>query len=121
MGLEQVKLVIEQGATFSLSLRWYSDEAKTALRDLSAWSAKMQGRVRAEAAETIFDLSSSNGDITLGNGTGTENITVVIAASASANLPPNCRGVYDLRLTDPQGVVWEVIDGEFVVRAGVTR
>lgn len=106
-------LVIWQGATFRQAFRWSLGGVGV---DLTGWTAHMQVRRFPAAATPIVDLTDGNG-ITLG---ADGSVTVVIDAAASAALPA-LRGVYDLRLTRPDGEVVPFLTGVAIVAASVTR
>jgi hypothetical protein len=109
-------ILIEQGATFKLSLVW-----KTSLGgpiDLTGYTARMQARAAVTAAAALIDLTTANNGITLGGVTGTIDIKISAAITASLNVP---RGVYDLEVVSPAGDVTRIIQGAFTVSKEVTR
>lgn len=116
------RIVIDQGADYRLPLRWWTDSTKTQLRDLTGYTARMQARRRHSDADTTLSITEPV-NIVLGDGTGAENVTVVLTAAQTAALPAPFRGVYDLELVDTGGTgeVTRLIEGEFVVNPEVTR
>jgi|TARA_R100000149_G_scaffold12056_1_gene4557 hypothetical protein len=105
---------IEQGATFALNLT-YKDETG-ALVNLSGYTARMQGRRRADDDATVFSLTSGAG-ITLGGALGT--IDIGLTATETGAMNP-VEGVYDLELVSG-AVVDRILKGTFVVEREITR
>lgn len=106
--------VCPQGATFSKELTWSIDDSPV---DLTTYSAKMQVREKYTSTTKILDLSSSNGDITLGGTDGT--ILIEINADTTSSLIAK-EYVYDLQL-ESSSVVTRLIEGKFIVSPEVTR
>lgn len=77
-------------------------------------------QVRSTAASTSFivELTTENGRITLGGATG--QVTLNVTASVMSTVPAD-KYAYDLELVSPTGVVTRLVQGNFVVRAEVTR
>jgi hypothetical protein len=109
-------ITIEEGATFLLSCTW-KDAAGDPI-DLTGYSAAMQVRRYKTAADTLLDVSSSGGEITLGDAAGT--IEVAIPATETAALTGEV-AVYDLELTDGSGVVTRLLEGDVTISREVTR
>lgn len=111
---------IEQGATFNLPIEIVDvvDGVETPT-DLTGWTAAMQGRETHASTETLFDLTSENGDITIEEAEG--RINVSIEASVTKDFPSNWTGVYDLKISMPSGEVDRIIRGAVVVSPEVTR
>ena len=108
-----------QGATFSRTITW-KDSANAAY-DLNGYTARMHVRETINAANTIITLTTENSRITLGNTANTKGqITLTISAADTANLTPAIY-VYDLEVVSGGGVVDRLIEGNFVVKAEVTR
>jgi tRNA threonylcarbamoyladenosine modification (KEOPS) complex Pcc1 subunit len=109
-------ITCDQGATFSRSITW-TDSARNPY-NITGYTARMHVRETANASSTIVTLTTSNSRITLGGTAGT--ITLTIAATDTANLTPGLY-VYDLELVSGAGVVSRIIEGNFKVKAEVTR
>ena len=108
-----------QGATFSRTITW-KDSANAAYT-LTGYTARMHVRETVENANTVITLTTANSRITLGNTVSTKGqITLTISAADTANLVPAIY-VYDLELVSSGGVVDRLIEGNFVVKAEVTR
>lgn len=85
---------------------------------LSGFTARMQARATVEATATLFELTTSNGGITLDDSAKT--ITLLISATATAAFDWT-DGVYDLELVSGGGVVTQVLKGAVTVSTEVTR
>lgn len=109
-------ITIEQGATFTYSLIW--KDSNSVPIDLTGYSARMQVRKTYNDSTAVLDLSSDDGNITLGGALGT--IDVVAGAAATAIITIRA-GVYDLELESPTGVVTRLIEGKVTVNPEVTR
>ena len=109
-----------QGATFSRVITW-TDSAKTP-REIGGWTARMHVRETVEANTTILVLTTENDRITLGNTANTAGqITLSVDANTMANVTAG-QYVYDLELENPDtDEVWAIVEGNFVVKAEVTR
>lgn len=108
-------IIIEQGATFQMTLTW-KDNAGSPI-DLSGYSARMQVRTSYEAEETLVSLTSAGGDIVLGGALGT--IAITIAASVTQGLQID-EAVYDLELVNGLTVT-RLLQGKATVSREVTR
>jgi hypothetical protein len=78
----------------------------------------MHVRTVANAASTILELTTSNSRITLGGAAGT--VTLNVDANTTANLTPGLY-VYDLEVVSGGGEVTRLVEGNFNVKAEVTR
>jgi hypothetical protein len=78
----------------------------------------MHVRATVESASTILELTNQNGRITLGGAAGTVSLNV--AANVTANLTPGLY-VYDLEVVSGGGEVTRLVEGNFNVKAEVTR
>jgi hypothetical protein len=112
-------ITCDQGATFSRTITW-KDSANAAY-DIAGYTARMQVRTAANAASFIVALTTENGRISVGNTTATKGqVTLTISAADTANLTAG-QYVYDLELVSGGGVVTRLIEGNFKVKAEVTR
>jgi hypothetical protein len=112
----QHDITIEQGATLLLNLIW--KDSLGAPVNITSYTARMQVREKYASTTAALTLTTENGGITLGGAAGT--VAVVGAASATALLTFR-RGVYDLELVSPGGVVTRLIEGTVTVTPEVTR
>jgi hypothetical protein len=109
----------DQGATFSRTITW-KDSANTAY-NIAGYTARMQVRTAANANSVIVSLTTENSRIAVGNTANTAGqVTLTIDANTTANLTPGLY-VYDLELVSGGGVVTRLIEGNFKVKAEVTR
>lgn len=113
-------IVVEQGATFNLPIEIVDvvNGVETPT-DITGWTAKMQARATFDSDETLFDLSSENGDITIGDETGLINAS--ISAEVTTTFPSKWCGVYDLKIITDGGEVDRLIRGKCFVSPEVTR
>lgn len=109
-------ILIEQGATFRLSLVWKDSNGVPV--NLTGYSARMQVRRTVNNPTKLLDFTTSNGAITLGGATGT--VTVVGAATLTDDVPPRS-GVYDLELQSADGTVTRLLEGKVTITPEVTR
>lgn len=109
-------IICDQGATLTRTLTW--KDAAGSLVNLSGYSGRMQVRADVESADTVLSLTNTNGGLTLGGAAGTVLITV--SATESATLTAGDY-VYDLELVNAGGEVTRLVQGQFTVRAEVTR
>ena len=133
----KVQLQIYQGATFTKRFGWGSYPYAVTERngviinqatgrpapssdyvavDLTGWAARMQARRTVGDAVVLFELTTENGGIVLGNGT----IDVKISAQDTATYSWK-NGVWDLELIAPDGTVTRLLEGSVSVSPEVTR
>lgn len=107
-------ITIEQGATFNLIMT-YQDENGDPI-NLTGMTARMQLRRQASSAETLINLTTENGRITLGGVAG----TIALSVSATDTAALTGSGVYDFELVNGP-VVNRLLEGSFKVCNEVTR
>lgn len=105
-------ILIEKGATYRQVFQ-YLDADENAI-DLTGWSARMKVRTPDYEGDVVhgFDLdtNASPGGITISAEDG--EITVEVSAEDTAAVAADvCRGVYDIELEDPDGVVVRLVEG----------
>jgi uncharacterized protein involved in outer membrane biogenesis len=108
---------IEQGATWARQFVW-RDSTGTPV-NLTGYTARMQ--LRASAAATgapLAELTTEDGTIVLGAGTGTVDLLVPAETTAGWTFTT---GAYDLELEAADGTVTRLIKGRFKVSPEVTR
>lgn len=112
----------KQGSTFSRTITW-TDSAKKPIA-IEGWSARMHVRETVTSANTVIELTTENDRVILGADASADTkgkITLFIDAVAMAEIPAG-QYVYDLELVTDGGVeVHSIIEGNFVVKAEVTR
>lgn len=109
------RLIIQQGATYSLAINVTDSNGDT--RDISGYTARMQGRKGYTSATTEFSLTSGSG---IALGSVSPNITITIDAVTTAALAAPSTGVYDLEIVNGS-VVERILEGKFTVTPEVTK
>lgn len=122
-------VTIEQGADWRLLFVWKDNTGEP--HDLSGWTGRMQVRETLAGKSALLNLTTENGQITLGGADGTVEVT--IPAAMSQEVKPNLsklswqdgkQGVsfaYDLELIDPAGKVTRLLQGAAFFVPEVTR
>ena len=109
-------ITCNQGATLQRSITW-TDSAKNPY-NLTGYTARMQVRSNAASSTVVLELTTENGRISLG--TSQWNVNLTVPASVTTNLTPGLY-VYDLELVSGGGVVSRIVEGNFNIKAEVTR
>ena len=105
-------MVCEQATTFTIN---FTIQTGNTLFDLTNYSSTMTIRPFVGANTTTLVLTNGNG-ITLGGAAGT--VAITISAATTADFEPS-RYAYDFML-DSGSVVTRLLEGKFIVTAGVT-
>lgn len=109
-------MTCNQGATLKRTITW-TDPARNAI-NLTGYTARMHVRETAASNTTILTLTTEDTRIALGGTSGT--VTLNVAANVTANLIPGLY-VYDLEVVSGGGEVTRLVEGNFNVKAEVTR
>jgi tRNA threonylcarbamoyladenosine modification (KEOPS) complex Pcc1 subunit len=109
-------IVADQGATLSRVITW-RDSARTPY-NITGYTARMQVRSTVDSSTVVLELTTANSRISLGGATG--QITLTVSATDMAAVTAG-KYVYDLELISSGGVVSRLVQGNFVIRAEVTR
>lgn len=109
-------ITCDQGATFKRTITW-TNQARVPY-NLTGYTARMQVRSTIDSSTVILELTTANSRISLGGTAGTVNL--LVSATTTAALTPGLY-VYDLELVSGGGEVTRLIEGNFNVRAEVTR
>lgn len=109
-------IIIEKGATFQYNLIW-KDSSDVPI-DLTGYTARMQVRKTFTTDETLLDLTTENGGITLGGALGT---IAIVGDDTDTSAIDAKVGVYDIELVSPAGVVKRLLEGEVTIKPEVTR
>ncbi len=110
---------IEQGATFQRRFTWKDPSGN--LVNLTGYVAKLQVRLTPTSLTTLFDLSSTAGDIVLGGAAGTIDVTITDTETAALALgDQGISAVYDLQLIAPDGTVYRLVEGKAILTPRVT-
>lgn len=108
---------IPQGADWDVNIR-YIDDAGVPF-DFTGGTADMQVRTDYDG-EIILELSTSDGTIVLGDGTGDiGNVTLRFIPSVTSVMT-KYEGIYDLEVT-LGGLVYKFLEGKFELRREITR
>lgn len=114
MAASTYNLLIEQGATFTLSLVWKDSEGDPV--DLTGYSARMQVRPSVTSEDVLLSLTDQDGIVLGGDG------SIVVQASATQTAAISSkRGAYDLELEDQDGTVTRLLQGVVTISPEVTR
>lgn len=106
-------LVCEQAATFNLN---FTVKTGDTAWNLTGYTATMTVRPYAGSPVTTLSATTVNGKVVLGGSAGT--VAVTVPAAETLPLTPG-RYVYDFILNSG-GTVTRLLEGKFVVTAGVT-
>jgi len=106
---------LRKGSTLRRTVTWYQDAARTLPVDLTDYDARMQ--IRDLAGVQLFELTTSNGGLTLGGLAGT--ITFYISAE-DTDEPGADNAEYDLELVAPNEDVLPFLAGSVTFQNQVT-
>lgn len=109
-------ITCNQGATFSRTITWKDSRKQVIV--LTNYTARMQVRSEVTASTVLISLTTENGRISIDAPLGQVHLT--ITATDTSALPAG-KYVYDLELVSPTGVVNRIVEGNFLVKAEVTR
>ena len=111
-------IIADQGSTFSRTIIWRDPAKKPIL--MEGYTARMHVRTSADATDTVLELTTENGRISLHRTNG--SITLTVDDDTMAEIPEG-KYIYDLELIGPSAdlYVYKLLTGNFVVRAEVTR
>lgn len=114
----QADITVLQGASFALPMQ-YADDTGTPV-NLAGYTAKMQVRPAKASPTVLVELSTANGKLVITDAAAGK-LRAALTATETAALSPNPKGVYDVLLTRPDGVVIRLLEGALIVDGGVTR
>jgi len=118
MAAANYDILIEQGATFLLNLRWKDSEGDGI--DLLGYEARMQIRKSSQSPTIELELTSDGSDQSITFGTDYGFISLEIDAVTTSQLEIR-RGVYDFELVSPTGEVTRLVQGSVTVSPEVTK
>ena len=104
-------IVLDQGSDFEIV--WPIFGPTGTAQNVVGWSASMQVRESADAADTLVDLA---GRLTVGG----SSVTLSIPGNVSSDWEWRY-GYYDLELANPGGAVSRIAYGRFVGTPEITR
>lgn len=109
------KIVCQQGATFSKTIRWTDEGAPV---PLTGYTAAMQVKTTYGATTAVATLTTENGGITISGAAG--EIMLYLSPTATSAIPAGTY-VYDIELTAPVTLQkTRLLEGPFVVSPEVT-
>ncbi len=117
MTAAKLKLVIEQGATFSQQITWKAGTPAVPV-DLTGCTARMQIRPTIPSATVHTSITTENGGITLGGVAGTVLLTMTATQTAALSFTT---AVYDLEVAWADGTVRRIVYGPVTLSPEVTR
>jgi hypothetical protein len=111
-------IVADQGSTFSRTIVWVDPAKKPIL--MEGYTARMFVKTSVDAQDTVLELTTENGRISLHLTNG--NIRLTVDDDTMAAIPEG-KYVYDLELVGPTTslYVYKLLTGNFAVRSEVTR
>lgn len=107
--------ICPQGSTFSKQISYLINSQPV---DLTGYIARMQVREKHSSPNPTLDLTMENGGISIGECQG--SITLYVSAAQTENLVPK-KYVYDLEIESSEGMVYRIVEGDFLVTPEVTR
>lgn len=108
-------IVIEQGATFNLSIIWKDADGNGI--DISDCTARMQIRKSYPSNEVVLSLTDTDG-IFIGSVFGSIDIEIPADVTETLDLR---RGAYDLEIENSAGTVTRLLQGAAIISPEVTR
>ena len=108
--------LIEQGEDFGITVFWKDDAGNSV--DLTGFSAQMMIRQNYDDPYPLVTVSSPSSGIVLGGTAGT--VAISIPVSVTSALPSGCV-VYDLKMTDANGLTYRLLQGSINIVPSVTR
>ncbi len=118
MSAAKLDLVVEQGATFKFTWTWIG-------KDLSGASAIIQVR-SAPAIAPALEMSTANARLSInvippsGSNPVVSQIVAFVSAADTAALTPASALFYDLKITESNGDVTRLTEGESPIRAQIS-
>jgi hypothetical protein len=107
--------ICPQGTTFSKQLSYLINSQPV---DLTGYIGRMQVREKYSSPSPTLNLTMENGGISIGECQGA--INVYVDAQQTETLVPK-KYVYDLEIESADGMVYRIIEGDFLVTPEVTR
>jgi hypothetical protein len=115
----QYNFKIEQGADFTRTIVWYTDDEMTSPKNLSGYTARMKVKTN-DLGTTILSSAAGEITITLGGTAGTILISITSAVTTALTATKPNVLAYDLELVSGGGVVTRLLEGHATVKAEVT-
>lgn len=109
-------IVATQGSAFERIILW-KDPANKPIK-LGGYRARLQIRPSVASETVVAEFTTENGHIELGATDG--SITLTATSQQTAAIPAD-KYVYDLELISSSDYVYRLVQGNFAVKAQVTR
>lgn len=113
-----LNLFVNKHATFECYLTWTTGGDNPTPIDVAGFQALMQVRHSFDSPNVLFEASTTNGLITLPNILG--RIVIRISSKQTGEIRFD-KALYDLILKAPNGTVRRIVEGEFIVRSGMSQ
>jgi len=115
MNAGRYNISVINGTTFTLAPIWQIDGLPV---NITGYTADMQ--VRDVSNNLVVELSTANGKATIQGALGQTTFTLT-AAQTEPNVLPSGNYQYAFNLSNPQGNVYQILNGAFVVSASVIQ
>jgi len=116
MSAGRYDITIDQGATFTLILRW--KDSLGAVIPLTGYSARMMMRKCKDSETPFIDVDTVSGELVITEVDGQIDVTIPAADTEAIT---EAFGVYDLEIEDGSGVVTRLLEGEVAISREVTH
>lgn len=110
-------LVVPQGTSWSRRFEFLDASGEPVDLTAEGWSAKADLRIRKAAPEVLYTWSSDTANLDM---TADGELILTLEPEETASWVFR-RGVWDLEVTDPDGVVTRLAEGRLRVTREVTR
>lgn len=119
----QLDFCVPQGTTWKYELTLYVTDDATTPRDITDDEFKLQVRETKGSSRVLLELDSAAGDIVKIDPTnGVLRLEISPEQTIDIRIKEDqLAAVYDLELTDTDGDVLRIIEGEFLITREVTR
>jgi hypothetical protein len=122
MTAEEVPLIIEQGATFTLPMQWLNknDDGTPGLPVIQepGWKGRMQIRKKQQTPALVSIDSEALGGITISE---TDGSILIKITDEQTDLLDTKSALYDLEVESPEGDVYRLIEGKVTVKPNITQ
>lgn len=112
--MPRTSITIPQGASWGLA--WPILDEAGQPKDLTDWTVKAQIRATADSGTVLHEWNTATGTATVTD----SRVSILLAGTTSAAWTWS-RGVYDVKLTSPEGVPYRIAEGAVYVSPQVTR
>ena len=113
----RLNLTINKHASFEHLLTW-KESTNGAPINVAGYQALLQVRGSPDSPNILFEMSTTNGLISLGSTNG--RIELRIPAIKTSELRWD-KGYYDLLMKSPANMIRRILEGEVTVLSGISR